>query len=152
MTADGPVVIEVALARRLADPKFARMLDRTRKVTEARGWRCEVAHEPPKVEFLNIRFLAGYRRQWLFAGEVLDEVRQHAHGVAPRIHNRHQSPLVVDEARSRGWRPGHRVRLNPYVWLSLGFLRPGWVGDAHSGVWCGLESRDFPFVAEFGDP
>jgi hypothetical protein len=79
ITDEGPVVIDVTRTERLADPKFRRMLHRTRHVVEARGWRYEIANEPPKVEFLNIRFLAGYRREWLFTDEVLDDIRQSAH-------------------------------------------------------------------------
>lgn len=82
ITDDGPIVIDVTRTKRLDDPKFSRMLDRTRQVVEARGWRYEIANEPPKVEFLNIRFLAGYRREWLFANEILDDIRQSAHGAS----------------------------------------------------------------------
>jgi hypothetical protein len=74
----GPVVIDVTRAEKLKDPKFTAMFDRTRRVVEARGWRYEIANEPPRVEFLNIRFLAGYRREWLFADEILDDVRHSA--------------------------------------------------------------------------
>jgi len=79
ITNEGPVVIDVTRRERLEDPKFKRMLDRTRHVVEARGWRYEIANEPPKVEFLNIRFLAGYRREWLFADETLGDIRRSAH-------------------------------------------------------------------------
>jgi hypothetical protein len=42
---------------------------------EARGWQYEVwsGAEPPELE--NLRFLAGYRRPWLFDAALLDEVR-----------------------------------------------------------------------------
>jgi hypothetical protein len=79
ITDGGPLVIDVTRAEKLNDPKFKAMFDRTRRVVEARGWRYEIANEPPKVEFLNIRFLAGYRREWLFADEILDDVRHSAH-------------------------------------------------------------------------
>ena len=81
ITDGGPVVIDVTRAAKLRDPKFTAMFDRTRRVVEARGWRYEIANEPPRVEFLNIRFLAGYRREWLFADEILDDVRHSARGV-----------------------------------------------------------------------
>ncbi|MBJ7336749.1 TnsA-like heteromeric transposase endonuclease subunit [Mycolicibacterium sp.] len=77
----GPVVIDVTRAEKLKDPKFTAMFDRTRRVVEARGWRYEIANEPPRVEFLNVRFLAGYRRKWLFDDEILDDVRHSAHSV-----------------------------------------------------------------------
>ena len=79
ITDDGPLVIDVTRTKKLDNPKFKRMLDRTRQVVEARGWRYEIANEPPKVEFLNIRFLAGYRREWLFADDILCEIRQSVH-------------------------------------------------------------------------
>ncbi|MEZ5151197.1 MULTISPECIES: hypothetical protein [Rhodococcus] len=47
----------------------------TRLVLIARGWRYEVWSEPPPIELENVRFLAGYRRAWLFDPDVLDVVR-----------------------------------------------------------------------------
>jgi hypothetical protein len=44
-------------------------------VVEARGWQYEVWSEPPEVELENIRFLAGYRRDWLFSLELLKEIQ-----------------------------------------------------------------------------
>jgi hypothetical protein len=41
----------------------------TRRVVEARGWQYVVWSEPPPAELENVRFLAGYRRDWLFEGE-----------------------------------------------------------------------------------
>jgi hypothetical protein len=39
-------------------------------VVESRGWQYEVWCEPPAVEVENVRFLAGYRRDWLFDHEL----------------------------------------------------------------------------------
>jgi hypothetical protein len=47
----------------------------TRRAVESRGWKYEVWSEPAAVELENIRFLAGYRRDWLFSPEVLDDLR-----------------------------------------------------------------------------
>ena len=44
-------------------------------VVESRGWRFEVACEPPEQQASNIRFLAGFRREWLFPPALLDELR-----------------------------------------------------------------------------
>jgi hypothetical protein len=52
------------------------MLDLTREVVESRGWRYEIATEPPQIRFMNIRFLAGYRREWLFNTTTLDKIRR----------------------------------------------------------------------------
>lgn len=71
----GPVVVDVKPARRVADPKVAFTFDWTRELVEERGWRFEVATEPPVVELMNVRFLAGYRRSSLFSSELLERVR-----------------------------------------------------------------------------
>ena len=71
----GPVVVDVKPARRLADPKVAFTFGWTRELVEERGWRFEVATEPPAVELGNVRFLAGYRRQCLFSPDFLGRVR-----------------------------------------------------------------------------
>jgi hypothetical protein len=42
---------------------------------EARGWRYEVWSGAQHYELENLRFLAGYRRGWLFDAVLLDEVR-----------------------------------------------------------------------------
>ena len=76
VTDTGPVVVDVKPARRLADPKVAFTFEWTRALVEARGWRYEVATEPIAVELENVRFLAGYRRDWLFRPELLARLRE----------------------------------------------------------------------------
>ena len=76
VTDTGPVVVDVKPARRLTDPKVAFTFEWTRELVEARGWRYEVATEPIAVELANVRFLAGYRREWLFRPELLAQVRE----------------------------------------------------------------------------
>jgi hypothetical protein len=76
----GPLVVDVKRAEELLDPEVKITLELTRRVVEVRGWMYEVACEPEEVVYANIRFLAGYRREWLFDREVLDELR----GVAQR--------------------------------------------------------------------
>src|SRR5207248_9633915 len=47
-----------------------------------RGWRFEVRSEPPPVRLENLRFLAGYRRDWLFDPVLLADLRAaDLHGV-----------------------------------------------------------------------
>lgn len=75
ITDTGPVVVDVKPARRLADPKVASTFEWTRELVEAHGWRYEVATEPTAVVLQNVRFLAGYRRNWLFHPQLLDRVR-----------------------------------------------------------------------------
>ena len=70
------LVVDVS-RKALADkPECAHLFELTRRVVESRGWKYELAHEPPKTEYLNIRFLAGYRRPWLFDDVVVDQVRR----------------------------------------------------------------------------
>jgi hypothetical protein len=73
-----PLVIDVTRRDRLEKPKYQHTFDLTRRVVELRGWRYELAHEPPRIEYANVRFLAGYRRPWLFDEQVLTEVRRFA--------------------------------------------------------------------------
>lgn len=75
-TEDGPVVVDVKPRRRLSKPTVAFTFAWTRQVVESRGWRYEVWSEPSQTELANIRFLAGYRRDWLFSSELLEEVRR----------------------------------------------------------------------------
>jgi hypothetical protein len=75
ITQTGPVVVDVKPARRLADPNVAFTFGWTREVVEARGWRYEVATEPPGIELANVRFLAGYRRDWLCHPHLLAQLR-----------------------------------------------------------------------------
>lgn len=78
ITDAGPVVVDVKPARRLTDPKVAFTFEWTRELVESRGWRYEVATEPDSVELTNVRFLAGYRRNWLFPPWLLEQVRDKA--------------------------------------------------------------------------
>lgn len=74
MTDCGPLVVDVKPARRLARPEVASTFAWSRQVIESRGWRFVVRSEPDPVRLENIRFLAGYRRSWLFAPEVVDRL------------------------------------------------------------------------------
>jgi hypothetical protein len=47
----------------------------TRRLVEARGWKYEVWSGAQSAELENLRFLAGYRRPWLFDEALLDQVR-----------------------------------------------------------------------------
>ncbi|MFZ3562740.1 TnsA-like heteromeric transposase endonuclease subunit [Streptomyces sp. BH097] len=74
-TERGPVVVDVKPRRRLADPEVASTFTWTRQVLTELQWHYEVWSEPPAVELENIRFLAGFRRERLFAPDLLDELR-----------------------------------------------------------------------------
>ena len=75
-TDTGPVVVDVKPRRRLATPANTVIFGWTRRAVESRGWRYEVWSEPPQAELENLRFLAGYRRCWLFDQELLDQLRR----------------------------------------------------------------------------
>lgn len=75
ITDTGAVVVDVKPHHRLADPKVSSTFAWTRTVVNARGWRYEVASEPPIIELANIRFLAGYRRPHLVDQALVRNVR-----------------------------------------------------------------------------
>ncbi|MBV9026165.1 MAG: TnsA-like heteromeric transposase endonuclease subunit [Streptomycetaceae bacterium] len=74
MTREGPLIVDVKPKRRLEKPEVAFTFAWTRQVVQDRGWRYEVWSEPAPAPLENVRFLAGYRRDWLFPGELLDAV------------------------------------------------------------------------------
>jgi hypothetical protein len=74
-TADGLVVADVVRAERLTNPSIARVCAWTRAVVESLGWSYHVVSEPPSVNLANVRFLAGYRRDWLINPGILDQLR-----------------------------------------------------------------------------
>jgi hypothetical protein len=100
ITDTGPVVVDVKPARRLSDPNVAFTFEWTRELVEARGWSYEVATEPVAVELENVRFLAGYRRDWLFRSELLAQLREK---------NLDGSPLA-DALRCMPGEPIHHVK------------------------------------------
>jgi hypothetical protein len=75
VTEQGPVVVDVKPLRRLSMPEVAFTFGWTRRAVEEKGWKYEVWSEPPTAELENIRFLAGYRRGWLFGSDILDALR-----------------------------------------------------------------------------
>jgi len=78
LTEHGPIVVDVKPASRLAVPKVRFTFEWTRRLAQSRGWRYQVWSEPDAVELANIRFLAGYRREWLFDQHNLAALRDSA--------------------------------------------------------------------------
>lgn len=78
LTNDGPLAIDVKRKDELDKPEVKELLKHTGTLVETRGWRYEIASEPDEVHYANIKFLAGYRRDWLFDEGVLAEVRESA--------------------------------------------------------------------------
>jgi hypothetical protein len=75
VTDHGPVIVDVKPEHLLAKPAVAYTFAWTRRLVEARGWQYEVWSGAPTAELENLRFLAGYRRAWLFDAALLDQVR-----------------------------------------------------------------------------
>jgi len=75
LTGTGPVVVDVKPRHRLARPEVALTFGWTRALVEARGWCYDVRCEPPGARLENVRFLAGYRRDWLFDPGLLARLR-----------------------------------------------------------------------------
>ncbi len=99
-TAAGPLVVDVKPRHRAAKPEHAFTFAWTREAVESRGWHYEVWSEPPDAELANIRFLAGYRRDWLFEPDLTDEIHDQAvkeESPPERLFD----PAILDEARDR---------------------------------------------------
>jgi hypothetical protein len=75
LTGTGPVVVDVKPRHRADRPQNAFTFAWTRQVVESKGWCYEVWTEPPPMELENVRFLAGFRRDWLFDPALLALLR-----------------------------------------------------------------------------
>jgi hypothetical protein len=71
----GPVVVDVIRSERMGRPKVSLLCAWTRVIVESMGWSYLVVNEPPRIRLDNVRFLAGYRREWLINTRILDEIR-----------------------------------------------------------------------------
>jgi hypothetical protein len=71
----GPVLVDVVRGERMIEPKVALLCGWTRRIVESLGWSYRVVNEPPQIRLANVRFLAGYRRDWLINQSILDEMR-----------------------------------------------------------------------------
>jgi len=79
----GVRVVDVKPLHRLGDPVVSSTFEWVQDVLAQCGWSFEVWSEPDPVQLANVRFLAGYRRGWLFAAELLDDAESAAqHGVS----------------------------------------------------------------------
>jgi hypothetical protein len=75
LTDAGPLVVDVKPRHRLEKPEVAFTFSWTREAVTSRGWRYEVWSEPHPAVLENIRFLAGYRRDWLFDPDLVGALR-----------------------------------------------------------------------------
>ncbi len=75
VTTRGPVVVDVKPRAKLDDPKVVDTFAWVGAALETKGWKFEVASEPPPILLENVRFLAGYRRRPYVSPLALDELR-----------------------------------------------------------------------------
>lgn len=72
---DGSVeVVEVKPIHKMQESRTVETDDWARKTIEPHGWKYMVVNEPGPQLGYNLRFLAGYRRSWLFNSDVLATV------------------------------------------------------------------------------
>lgn len=74
ITDSGPVVVDVKPPHRVAKQATALTFAWTAEVVRSRGWAYEVWTGACPTELENIRFLAGYRRAWLFDQRLLTKL------------------------------------------------------------------------------
>jgi hypothetical protein len=75
VTSDGPVVVDVKPLAKLDDPKVVDTFAWVRAALETKGWKFEIASEPPPILLENVRFLAGFRRRPYVSTSALEELR-----------------------------------------------------------------------------
>ncbi|WP_331747700.1 TnsA-like heteromeric transposase endonuclease subunit (plasmid) [Streptomyces sp. NBC_00984] len=100
VTGEGPLVVDVKPRHRVARPEHAFTFAWTRSAVESKGWRYEVWSEPPDAELANVRFLAGYRRDWLFEWDLLEEECDETVDEEPSP-VRLFDPAILDDVRDR---------------------------------------------------
>lgn len=112
-----PIVVDVKPRHRVSKPENVFTFAWTKKAVESRGWRYEVWSEPPRAELENVRFLARYRRDWLFDHGLLDELRAldldgATVGTALRALPAHPDTLVRSAVLHLLWQQHFRVDLS----------------------------------------
>lgn len=117
-TEGGPVVVDIVRQERMEQPRIVLLCAWTRMVVESKGWSYRVVNEPPRTRLENIRFLAGYRRDWLFDPCISDEIlsrRDELAGLrfsdAERAVKRWPPQLVRSSLFNLFWRHEFRVDL-----------------------------------------
>ena len=109
-TDDNLVVVDVVRRERLTHCEVQLLCTWTRMVVEYMGWTYLVASEPARVWMSNVRFLAGYRREWLVNGEVLTDLRSRMDQIAG------QSISGTESALARYPKPLVRPALMHLLW------------------------------------
>jgi len=114
----GPIVVDVVRAERMTNPRIVRLCAWTKEIVESLGWSYLVLHEPVAVRIANVRFLAGYRREWLTNQDVLVDLRcrrtdlvGRSIGEAEELIEGHPRALVRPALLSMLWRREFDVNL-----------------------------------------
>lgn len=107
---DNPVVVDVVRRERLTHKEVQLLCAWTRMVVESMGWTYLVVSEPGPVWMANVRFLAGYRREWLVNRESLAAIRSSGTALAGR------SIAEVESIFSRFPKPAVRPALMHLFW------------------------------------
>ena len=71
---NGPVVVDVVRTERMIQPSIVVLCAWTRAIVESLGWTYRVVNEPTPIRLTNVRFLSGYRREWLIKQDILCEM------------------------------------------------------------------------------
>jgi hypothetical protein len=71
----GPIVVDVVRTERMTHPRIVGLCAWTKAAVELMGWSYLVVNEPEAIRIGNVRFLAGYRREWLIDQDVLADLR-----------------------------------------------------------------------------
>lgn len=71
-------------------------------MVESLGWSYVVVNEPSAIRLANVRFLAGYRREWLINQDILVDMRSCSRQFA--------GLSIADAERTVRGRPRHLVR------------------------------------------
>ncbi|MGO9154456.1 TnsA-like heteromeric transposase endonuclease subunit [Mycobacterium sp.] len=114
----GPIVVDVVRAERMTNPRIVRLCAWTKEIVESLGWSYLVLNEPVAVRIANVRFLAGYRREWLANQDVLADLRcrrtdlvGRSIGEAEELIEGHPRALVRPALLSMLWRREFEVDL-----------------------------------------
>ncbi len=114
---EGPVVVDVVRSERMTNPRIVVLCAWTKDIVESLGWSYLAVNEPVAARIANVRFLAGYRREWLINQDVLAELRCRRADLAGRsideaekLIEGHPRPLVRSALLSMLWR--HELEVN----------------------------------------
>jgi hypothetical protein len=116
---EGPIVVDVVRIERMTNPRIVRLCAWTKEIVESLGWSYLVLNEPVAVRIANVRFLAGYRREWMVNQDVLADLRcrradliGRSIGAAEELIRGHPRPLVRPALLSMLWRREFEVNLD----------------------------------------